>query len=110
LAVIGVQLRTDFFTRESNKTMCVGIPALVLEDGDFVVRCRTRNGEERINLMLTGPQSAGTWLLTFLGSAREVISEEDARQIDMALDGLSAIMGGDAEVDVERYFPGLGKS
>ncbi len=90
--------------------MCVGIPALVLEDGDFVARCRTRNGEEQINLMLTGPQPAGTWLLTFLGSAREVISEEDARQIDMALDGLSAIMGSDAEIDVDRYFPGLGKS
>jgi hydrogenase expression/formation protein HypC len=88
--------------------MCVGIPALVLEDGDFVARCRTRNGEEQINLMLTGPQPAGTWLLTFLGSAREVISELDARQIDQALDGLSVIMGGEETIDVDHYFPGLG--
>ena len=90
--------------------MCVGIPALVLEAGDFVARCRTRNGEEPINLMLTGPQPAGTWLLTFLGSAHEVISEQDARHIDQALDGLSAIMSGEDGIDVDRYFPGLGQS
>ncbi|MEW8030287.1 MAG: HypC/HybG/HupF family hydrogenase formation chaperone [Candidatus Thiodiazotropha sp.] len=90
--------------------MCVGIPALVLEAGDFVARCRTRNGEEQINMMLTGPQPAGTWLLTFLGSAREVIDEEDARNIDKALDGLSAIMSDEADIDVDRYFPGLADS
>lgn len=89
--------------------MCVGIPALVLEAGDFVSRCRTRNGEEQINMMLTGPQPTGTWVLTFLGSAREVISEQDAQHIDKALDGLSAIMGGDADIDVDHYFPDLGQ-
>jgi hydrogenase expression/formation protein HypC len=87
--------------------MCVGIPALVLDDGDLVTRCRTRNGEEQINLMLTGPQPAGTWLLTFLGSAREVITEQDARHIDQALDGLSAIMSGEEEIDVDHYFPDM---
>jgi hydrogenase expression/formation protein HypC len=90
--------------------MCVGIPALVLEAGDFIARCRTRNGEEQINMMLTGPQPAGTWLLTFLGSAREVISERDARHIDKALDGLSAIMTDDADIDVDHYFPDLTES
>ncbi|MES9862868.1 MAG: HypC/HybG/HupF family hydrogenase formation chaperone [Candidatus Thiodiazotropha sp. LLP2] len=90
--------------------MCVGIPVQVIEAGDFVARCRSRNGEEQINMMLTGPQPVGTWLLTFLGSAREVISEEDARHIDQALDGLSAIMSNETEIDVDRYFPGLGQS
>jgi len=90
--------------------MCVGIPAQVIEAGDFVARCRTRNGEERINMMLTGPQPEGTWLLTFLGSAREVISEEDALHIDKALDGLSAIMSGDEAIDLNHYFPGLAES
>jgi len=90
--------------------MCIGIPAQVIEAGDFVARCHTRNGEERINMMLTGPQPAGTWLLTFLGSAREVISEEDALHIDKALDGLSAIMSGDEAIDLNHYFPGLAES
>ena len=87
--------------------MCVGIPAQVIEAGDFVARCRTRNGDEQINMMLTGSQPEGTWLLTFLGSAREVISEEDAQHIDKALDGLSAIMSSNEEIDVAHYFPGL---
>jgi hydrogenase expression/formation protein HypC len=90
--------------------MCVGIPAQVIEAGDFVARCRTRNGEEQINMMLTGPQPEGTWLLTFLGSAREVITEQDARHIDQALDGLSAVMSNEKEIDVDHYFPGLGKA
>jgi hydrogenase expression/formation protein HypC len=87
--------------------MCVGIPALVLEDGDFVTRCRTRNGEEQINLMLTGPQPAGTWLLTFLGSAREVLSEADAIAANKALDALAAVMSGQKEIDIDSYFPDL---
>ncbi|MET0072090.1 MAG: HypC/HybG/HupF family hydrogenase formation chaperone [Candidatus Thiodiazotropha sp.] len=90
--------------------MCVGIPAQVIEAGEFVARCRTRNGEERINLMLIGPQPVGTWLLTFLGSAREVITEQDARQIDQALDGLSAIMSGEEEIDVDHYFPDMNQA
>ncbi|MCU7796794.1 MAG: HypC/HybG/HupF family hydrogenase formation chaperone [Candidatus Thiodiazotropha sp. (ex Notomyrtea botanica)] len=90
--------------------MCVGIPAQVIEAGEFVSRCRTRNGEESINMMLTGAQPAGTWLLTFLGSAREVISEQDARHIDKALDGLSAIMSHDEDIDVDHYFPGLAET
>lgn len=87
--------------------MCVGIPAQVIEAGDFVARCRTRNGEEQVNMMLTGSQPVGTWLLTFLGSAREVITEQDARQINQALDGLSAIMSSEEEIDVDHYFPDI---
>ena len=90
--------------------MCVGIPAQVIEESEFITRCRTRNGEELINMMLLGPQPAGTWLLTFLGSAREVISEQDANQIDQALDGLSAIMSGEDDIDIDHYFPGLARS
>ena len=87
--------------------MCVGIPAQVIEAGEFSALCRTRNGEEQINTLLIGPQPPGTWLLSFLGSAREVISEADARNIDMALDGLSAIMAGAEDIDLDTYFPGL---
>jgi hydrogenase expression/formation protein HypC len=89
--------------------MCVGIPAQVIEAGEFIARCRTRNGEEQINMMLLGAQPAGTWLLTFLGSAREVISEQDAQLIDRALDGLSAIMSDEADIDIDHYFPGLAR-
>ncbi len=61
-------------------------------------------------MMLIGPQPVGTWVLSFLGSAREILSEQDAVNINKALDGLSAIMQGDTDIDVDRYFPGLGSS
>ncbi|MCU7859692.1 MAG: HypC/HybG/HupF family hydrogenase formation chaperone [Candidatus Thiodiazotropha sp. (ex Lucinoma kastoroae)] len=87
--------------------MCIGIPVQVVQSGEFVSLCRSRNGEEQINMMLTGAQPEGTWLLAFLGSAREIISEEDARNIDKALDGLSAIMSQQEDFMVADYFPGL---
>ncbi len=87
--------------------MCVGIPVQIIESGEFMATCRGRNGEEQVNMMLIGPQPTGTWLLNFLGSAREVLSEEDALNINKALDGLSAIMSGETEIDVDNYFPGL---
>ncbi|MEW7978081.1 MAG: hypothetical protein AB2814_11885 [Candidatus Sedimenticola endophacoides] len=61
-------------------------------------------------MMLIGAQPVGTWVISFLGSAREVISEEDAVNINKALDGLSAIMNGEGQIDVDHYFPGLGET
>ena len=61
-------------------------------------------------MMLIGPQPEGTWVLNFLGSAREVISEMDAININKALDGLEAIMRGETDVDIDSYFPGLASS
>ena len=88
--------------------MCIGVPVQVMEPGEWMALCRGRNGDEQVNMMLIGPQTVGTWVLNFLGSAREVISAEDARNIDKALDGLSAIMQGESNLDIDHYFPGLG--
>ncbi len=87
--------------------MCIGIPMQVIEDNGFSALCRGNNGDQRVNMMLIGPQPVGTWIINFLGSAREVVSEEDARKIDSALDALSAVMSGEEEIDVARYFPDL---
>lgn len=84
--------------------MCIGIPVRVLEPGELMARCTGRNGEESINMMLIGPQPAGTWVLSFLGSAREVLTEKDAQAINKALDGLEAIMRGEDDVDIDEYF------
>ena len=85
--------------------MCIGVPVQIIEAGEYMSLCRGRNGEELVNMMLIGPQPEGTWVVNFLGSAREVLSEEDAENINMALDGLVAIMHG--ETDIDSYFPGL---
>ncbi len=87
--------------------MCIGVPVQIIETGEFMALCRGRNGEEQINMMLIGPQPEGTWVLNFLGSAREVLSEEYAEKINKALDGLTAIMQGEIDIDVDSYFPGL---
>ncbi|MCK9532254.1 MAG: HypC/HybG/HupF family hydrogenase formation chaperone [Gammaproteobacteria bacterium] len=79
----------------------------VIESQGFYARCRGRNGEEWVNLMLVGPQPAGTWLLNFLGSAREVMSEEDALHANRAFEALDAVMAGETDLDLDHYFPGL---
>lgn len=88
--------------------MCIGVPVQVIRAGDFMSLCRGRNGEEQVNMMLIGSQPEGTWVLNFLGSAREVLSAQDASNINQALDGLSAIMAGKQNVDIDHYFPDLG--
>ena len=82
--------------------MCVGIPLQIIESTECMARCRGRNGEEQVNMMLIGAQPEGTWVLSFLGSAREVISEQDAGNINKALDGLTAIMQGKTDINIVR--------
>ena len=86
--------------------MCIGVPVQVIEAGECMALCRGLNGDEQVNMMLTGAQPVGTWVLNYLGSAREVLSEEDAMSLNRALEGLSAIMNGEQDIDIEHYFPG----
>ena len=79
----------------------------VVEARGFHALCVGRSGEELVNMMLIGPQPPGTWVLNFLGSAREVLSEEDAHNADRALDALAAVMNGAESIDSDHYFPGL---
>lgn len=90
--------------------MCIAIPMQVIRGGPVTALCRGRNGDEEINVLLVGEQPVGAWVLNFLGWAREVISETQAREIDLALDGLQEIMNGAASIDVDAHFPGLGRA
>ena len=74
--------------------MCIGIPVQIIESREFTALCRGRNGEEEINMMLIGPQPVGTWIVNFLGSARDVLTEEEARSINAAMDELTETIGG----------------
>ena len=92
--------------------MCVGIPMRILSVTDLSAVCESGDGrQETIDLALVGSQQPGTWLLTFLGAARDVIDEETAALITRALDGLSAAMRGegvgDAFSDLENREPQL---
>jgi hydrogenase expression/formation protein HypC len=89
--------------------MCIALPMQVVRAGELMALCRGRNGDEEVNMLMVGNQPEGTWVLNFLGWARDVISEEQAREIDLALDGLQEIMEGAESIDVDHHFPGLGQ-
>lgn len=74
--------------------MCIGIPMRVISDGDFVAECERHGAISSVSLMLVGPQAAGTYLLTHLGSAIRVLDPVEARAIDDALAGLAEAVEG----------------
>ena len=80
--------------------MCIGVPMKVVESGAHHAWCLGPDGLVSIDLALVGPQPPGTWLLTFLGAAREVLDPVTAANITSALDGLAAALSGDtARID-----------
>lgn len=87
--------------------MCLSIPKQVVAweaEGDFA--WVERNGQrEQVNMMLLGPQPIGTWVLTSLGLAKEVIEPEELALIEEALTALAASLDGD--YDSTRYFQDL---
>lgn len=85
--------------------MCLGIPLQVVECGEHFARCIGRAGEVRVDLALVGPQPPGTWLLTFLDAAREVIDAERAAAIANALAALEAAQYG--ATDFSAFFADL---
>jgi hydrogenase expression/formation protein HypC len=87
--------------------MCLSIPMQVEAwegDGEFAWVARAGR-RERINMMLLGPQPVGTWVLTSLGLAREVVEAEQLTLIEEALTALAASLDGD--YDSAGYFGDL---
>ncbi len=75
--------------------MCLAIPMRVVACDGLWATCEGRNGTATIDLTLVGTQPVGTWVSTFLGAARDVITEADARSIESALDALQGALSGD---------------
>lgn len=93
--------------------MCVGIPLRVISVDGIVATASAADGSDTqlVDLSLTGPVEPGTWVLTHLGSAREVLTPEDAAMIAEAVDALKRVMGGgsvgDAFADIDARTPQL---
>ncbi len=79
--------------------MCIGIPMQIVEAGSGYAWCEGMGQRRQINTLLVGDQPVGTWLLTFLDSAREVLSADDAARITNAVQAVNLIMQGDSEID-----------
>jgi len=79
--------------------MCLGLPMQVVESRGEQAVCLYRGQENLIDMMLVGEQPVGAWLLVFLDAAREVISEQRARQIGDALEAVRLAMAGENDFD-----------
>lgn len=88
--------------------MCMGIPMRLAQVDGIAGQSE---GGDLIDLSLTADAQAGDWVLTFLGTAHEVIDADRAARIAAALQGLRAVMaGGDASgafADLEGRTPAL---
>ena len=79
--------------------MCLALPMKGIRMEGSTALCKSRNGIERMDTMLTGPLEPGQWILGFLGAAREVIDAERAAQVEEALVALESILHGGANND-----------
>ncbi len=84
--------------------MCLSIPKQVVAwEGEGHFAWVERDGQrERVNMMLLGPQPIGSWVLTSLGLAKEVVDDEARALIEDALAALAASLNGD--YDPQRHF------
>lgn len=71
--------------------MCMGLPMQVIEMRGTHALCEADGQTELIDMILVGEQTQGTWILNFLGAAREVLSPAYAEQMRQALSALSLI-------------------
>ena len=74
--------------------MCLGVPMQVIAGNESSARCRDGDASVDIDMSLVGEQPAGTWVLVFLGAARECLSERQAAEMRAALNAVSAVMQG----------------
>ncbi|MCG7923398.1 MAG: HypC/HybG/HupF family hydrogenase formation chaperone [Candidatus Thiodiazotropha lotti] len=79
--------------------MCIGIPMQVVSTEGTTALCRGMGESRRVDTLLVGDQPVGSWLLVFLNSAREVLSEQRAEQISQALQALDLALSGESELD-----------
>lgn len=92
--------------------MCLSIPMQLVAwddpDGDFAWVERGAGEQlrrERVNMMLIGAQPVGTWILSQLGLAKEVIDDAERALIEDALAALDASL--DDRYDPSQHFKDL---
>ena len=76
--------------------MCIGIPMQVIQVEPGYAWCQHGDRREKVDTTLVGNPPVGTWVLVFLGSARELLDVDHAAQITDALQALAAAAQGDS--------------
>ncbi|PCI45344.1 MAG: HypC/HybG/HupF family hydrogenase formation chaperone [Proteobacteria bacterium] len=76
--------------------MCLGIPMQVVTVlSEHVAHCQGMGQQKNIDMNLVGQQLVGTWVITFLDAAREVVDENQALQVTNALEAVNLAMSND---------------
>ena len=75
--------------------MCIGVPMQVIESGPVWAWCDDGGERHRVDVQLVGEQRPGSWVLVFLGVARETLGETQALRVRDALVAMQAAMAGE---------------
>jgi hydrogenase expression/formation protein HypC len=88
--------------------MCIGIPMRVVEPDELglTALCEARGERKQVDMLATGPQPPGTWVLEFCGAARRVLDEDEARHILAALEALHVALH-DPGASIDHLFADL---
>ena len=78
--------------------MCIGLPMQIKETGFGYALCEGMGVTRQIDTLLTGEQPVGTWVLVFLDSAREVLTEDNALKISNAVKAIDIVMKNDGKM------------
>jgi len=78
--------------------MCIGLPMQITETGFGYAICEGQGITRQVDTLLIGEQPVGTWILTFLDSAREVLSEDDAMKISNAVKAVDLVMNNNGKL------------
>ena len=88
--------------------MCIGIPMRVESVTEGQALCISDGQIRPIDIRLLDGVEPGMWVLTFLGSAREVLSEARAEAIQAALQALQLVTSGPVDsASIDALFPDL---
>ena len=71
----------------------------VVEAHSHFAICEAGHRQKRVNTLFVGEVEAGEWLLVFLYSAREILTEEQALQLNNALLAVDQAINGNLDVD-----------
>ena len=79
--------------------MCIGVPMQVVELHEFHAVCSDGGTRHQVDTSLVGSPEVGSWLLVFLGAAREVLDADTALQMRDAVNAVSRVMSGDHQIE-----------
>lgn len=89
--------------------MCIGIPMTVSEViNETSAVCVSKNSSRTLNTLLVGTVSEGDRVLAWKNLALSRLTEEEARNITLALEALADICSG-KPTDIDAAFPAIGE-